>query len=538
MGEVSTNEIGQMKKPVQIYDTTLRDGTQGEGVSFSVTDKILITEHLDAFGIDYIEGGWPGSNPRDMAYFEEVRKLNLKHSKIAAFGSTRRAGVPVEDDGQIRLLLEAETPVVTVFGKSWLLHVTDVLRTTPEENLAMIEDSVRYLVAHDREVVYDAEHFFDGYTDNPEYALSTLDAAIRGGARFLVLCDTNGGKLVPQIEEITASVVTRFPKQEVGIHCHNDSGVGVAVSLAGVQVGATMVQGTMNGYGERIGNANLTAILPNLILKMGCETACNTNMPKLRALSLYIDELANLRPDSRAPFVGDSAFAHKGGAHADATKKVRFSYEHIEPESVGNRQRVLVSDMAGRSSVFLKAKELGVALERDSEATKVLVEEVKKLEHEGYEFEAADGSLHLLLARGEGLCREYFEFESYRVIVERRGEGGEPTAEATVRLRVNGESIYTVAECTGPVGALDKALRLAVEKAFPRVNQVQLKDYKVRILESNQGSNSRTRVLIESGDESALWGTVGVSGNIIEASWQAIRDSIDYKLFRDSLENS
>ncbi|RKX34948.1 MAG: citramalate synthase [Verrucomicrobia bacterium] len=525
-----------MKKPVQIYDTTLRDGTQGEGISFSVTDKILITEHLDAFGIDYVEGGWPGSNPRDMAYFEEVRKLDLKHSRIAAFGSTRRAGIPVEDDGQIRLLIEAETPVVTVFGKTWLLHVTEVLRTTPEENLAMIEDSVRYLVEHGREVIYDAEHFYDGYSDNPGYALSTLEAAIRGGASYLVLCDTNGGKLVPEIGEITAAVIRRFPDQEIGVHCHNDSGVGVAVSLAGVQVGATMVQGTMNGYGERIGNANLTAILPNLILKMGYETACDARLPKLRALSLFIDELANLRPDSRAPYVGDSAFAHKGGAHADATKKVRHSYEHIGPESVGNRQRVLVSDMAGRSSVFLKAKELGVVLERDSEATKKLVEEVKKLEHEGFEFEAADGSLHLLLARSEGLCKEHFVFESYRVIVEKRGGGAKPTAEATVRLRVAGKSIYTVAECTGPVGALDKALRLAVEKAFPRINEVLLKDYKVRILESNQGSNSRTRVLIESADKAARWGTVGVSGNIIEASWQAIRDSIDYKLFRDSLE--
>lgn len=522
-----------MKKPVQIYDTTLRDGTQGEGISFSVTDKILITEHLDRFGIDYIEGGWPGSNPRDMAYFEEVRKLDLKHSKVAAFGSTRRAGVPVEEDGQIRLLLEAETPAVTVFGKTWLLHVTEVLRTTPEENVAMIEDSVRFLVANDREVIYDAEHFYDGYTDNPEYALSTLDAAVRGGASFLVLCDTNGGKLVSEIEAMTTAVIERFPDQEVGIHCHNDSGVGVAVSLAGIEVGATMVQGTMNGFGERIGNANLTSILPNLILKMGCETSCNENLPKLRDLSLFVDELANLRPDAKAPFVGDSAFAHKGGAHADATKKVGYSYEHIVPESVGNRQRVLISDMAGRSSVFLKAKELGVALDRDSESTKTLVEDVKKLEYDGYEFEAADGSLHLLLARGEGQWEEQFVFESYRVIVEKRKDE-RPVAEATVRLRVNGESIYTVAECTGPVGALDKALRLALEKAFPKINELELKDYKVRILESSQGSNARTRVLMESADQAGLWGTVGVSGNIIEASWQAIRDSIEYKLFRDS----
>jgi len=524
-----------MKNPVQIYDTTLRDGTQGEGISFSVTDKILITEHLDAFGIDYIEGGWPGSNPRDMAYFEEVRKLDLKHSRIAAFGSTRRAGVAVEEDGQIQLLLDADTPVVTVFGKTWLLHVTEVLRTTSEENLAMIEDSVRHLVAHGREVIYDAEHFYDGYTDNSEYALATLAAAVRGGASYLVLCDTNGGQLVSEFEGITSVVIERFPDQQVGVHGHNDSGMGVAVSLAGVEVGATMVQGTMNGYGERIGNANLTSILPNLILKMGCQTTCGENLGKLRDLSLFVDELANLRPDPKAPFVGDSAFAHKGGAHADATKKVAHSYEHIEPESVGNRQRVLISDMAGRSSVFLKAKELGVALDRDSEATKTLVEEVKKLEYDGYEFEAADGSLHLLLARGEGLCEEHFVFESYRVIVEKRGED-RPVAEATVRLRVNGESIYTVAECTGPVGALDKALRLALEKAYPKINELELRDYKVRILESSQGSSARTRVLMESADSDGFWGTVGVSGNIIEASWQAIRDSIEYKLFRDSVQ--
>lgn len=524
-----------MKNPVQIYDTTLRDGTQGEGISFSVTDKLLITERLDEFGIDYVEGGWPGSNPRDMAYFDEVRRLRLKHSRVAAFGSTRRAGVAVEEDPQIRLLLEAETPVVTVFGKTWLLHVTDVLRTTPEENLAMIEDSVRYLVENGREVIYDAEHFYDGFSDRPEYALATLEAAVRGGARYLVLCDTNGGKLVPEFQAATATVVERFGEASVGVHGHNDSGLGVAVSLAGIEAGASMVQGTMNGFGERIGNANLTSILPNLILKMGREAFCRPNLSHLRKLSLYVDELANLRPDAKAPFVGDSAFAHKGGAHADATKKVRHSYEHMRPELVGNRQRVLISDMAGRSSVFLKAKELGVSLDRDSEATKRLVEDVKGLEFEGYEFEAADGSLHLLLAKGEGLWSEHFQFESYRIIVEKRGEGAELTAEATIRIRVDGVSTYTVAECTGPIGALDKALRLALEKVYPKINEMQLRDYKVRILDSNRGSNARTRVLIESADESGLWGTVGVSDNIIEASWIAIRDSVEYKLFRDSL---
>ncbi|MEZ5276463.1 MAG: citramalate synthase [Opitutaceae bacterium] len=523
-----------MKKPVKIYDTTLRDGTQGEGISFSVTDKVLITERLDEFGIDYIEGGWPGSNPRDMAYFEEVRKLKLKHSRIAAFGSTRRAGIAAAEDKQIQVLLEAETPVVTIFGKTWLLHVTDVLRTTAAENLAMIEDSVRHLVENGREVIYDAEHFYDGYSSDPAYALATLEAAVRGGASYLVLCDTNGGKLVGEFEAATKVVVDRFKGTPVGVHGHNDSGLGVAVSLAGIEAGASMVQGTMNGFGERIGNANLTSILPNLIVKMGYAPMCAPNLSHLRKLSLYIDELANLRPDPKAPFVGDSAFAHKGGAHADATKKVRHSYEHMRPELVGNRQRVLISDMAGRSSVFLKARELGVELDRDSKTTRQLVEDVKDLEFEGYEFEAADGSLHLLLAKGEGLWSEHFQFESYRVIVEKRGDGSEMSAEATVRIRINGESTYTVAECTGPIGALDKALRLALEKAYPKINEMQLRDYKVRILDSNRGSNARTRVLIESADETGLWGTVGVSDNIIEASWKAIRDSVEYKLFRDS----
>jgi 2-isopropylmalate synthase len=343
-----------------IYDTTLRDGSQAEGVSFTVTAKLRVAEKLDQFGIDYIEGGWPGSNPRDMAFFEKAAHLSLKHSKIAAFGSTRRASSAVEDDPQIKLLLEANTPVVTIFGKSWLLHVTDVLRTTPEENLAMIEDSVRYLKEQGKEVIYDAEHFFDGYTDNSEYALSTLAAAEKGGADFLVLCETNGGKLVPKVREITQTVVSKFPNASIGMHCHNDAGVGVAVSLTGIEVGAKMVQGTMNGYGERNGNANLTTIIPNLELKMNHKTNCGANLSKLRDLSFFIDDATNLRPDIRAPYVGAASFAHKGGVHADAASKSTRSYEHIDPASVGNRTRVLVSDMSGRSSIMMKAKEMGM----------------------------------------------------------------------------------------------------------------------------------------------------------------------------------
>lgn len=517
---------------LKIYDTTLRDGTQGEGISFSVADKIRIAERLDEFGVDYIEGGWPGSNPRDMAFFQGIRNSRLRHARIAAFGSTRRAGVEAQDDGQLRLLLEAETPVVTIFGKTWLLHVTEVIRTTAEENLAMIRDSVRFLASHGREVIYDAEHFFDGYVDNPEYALQTLAAAVEGGAINLTLCDTNGGRLPEEVREATAAVCARFPNVPVGIHAHNDSGVGVAVSLAAVAAGATLIQGTINGYGERVGNANLTSILPNAFLKMGRDAACKANLAELRELSLFVDELANLRPDPKAPFVGRSAFTHKGGTHADATKKVAHSYQHIEPGLVGNTQRVIVSDMAGRSSLLMKARELGVEVDRDSEAARKVIDQVKELEFQGFEFEAADGSLRLLLAKSLGQAEDHFEFESYRVIVERRAKENSLTAEATVKLRINGEPVHTVAECTGPIGALDKALRLAIERSFPEVRDVQLRDYKVRILESNAGANARTRVLIESGDGKSTWGTVGMSDNIIDASWQAIRDSVEYKLLR------
>jgi 2-isopropylmalate synthase len=451
---------------------------------------------------------------------------------VAAFGSTRRAGVAASEDGQLRLLIEAATPVVTIFGKTWLLHVTEVLRTTAEENLAMIADSVKFLAGHGREVIYDAEHFFDGYFDQPEYALRTLEAAAHAGAKFLVLCDTNGGRLVDEIATATATVRARFPNIPIGIHAHNDSGVGVAVSLAAVQAGATMVQGTMNGFGERVGNANLTSIIPNLILKMKRTAVCAPNLGGLRELSLFIDELANMRPNAKAPFVGKSAFTHKGGTHADATKKVAHSYQHIDPALVGNTQRVIVSDMAGRSSLLLKAKELGVELDRSANATREVIEQVKDLEYRGYEFEAADGSLQLLLAKSLGQHRDHFEFEGYRVIVERRGAENTLVSEATVKLRVNGELVHTVAESTGPIGALDHALRLAIERIYPEIRDVQLRDYKVRILESAQGANARTRVLIESGDGREIWGTVGVSENIIDASWQAIRDSVEFKLLK------
>lgn len=513
---------------IKIYDTTLRDGTQGEGISFSVTDKLLITERLDQFGVDYIEGGFPGSNPRDIAYFAEAAKMKLRHARIAAFGSTRRAGVKASEDAQLQTLLASGVPVMTLVGKTWMLHVTEILRTTAEENLAMIEDSIRFLVANGREVIHDGEHFFDGFKDNPDYALRTLEAALRGGASNLTLCDTNGGTMVEDLKAIVARVVSEFGADKVGVHTHNDCGLAVANSLAGVSAGAVLVQGTMNGYGERTGNADLISIMPSLALKMGRSFNCAGNLRQLRELSLYFDELANLRPNTKSPYVGASAFAHKGGLHANAAQKVKSSYEHIDPALVGNATRVLVSDMAGRSSLVMKARELGYELDEKSPAIKTLIDELKELEFRGYEFEAADASLRLLVLRAMGKVRQFFEVEGYRVIVERHND--ELFAEATVKVRVDGRSYHTVAECIGPVGALDKALRLALEPVYPVLTQVELRDYKVRILEGRNGTNSRTRVLVQSGDSKTLWGTVGVSDNIIEASWQAIVDSVNFKL--------
>ena len=521
------------ENPILIYDTTLRDGTQGEGISFSATDKILITQKLDNFQIDYIEGGWPGSNPRDMAFFEEVKSLSLNHAKVAAFGSTRRANLNVEDDPQIKLLLEARTDVVTIFGKTWTLHVTEVLRTTCAENLAMIEDSVRYLKASCQEVIYDAEHFYDGYVEDEEYAIESLAAAIDGGADFVVLCDTNGGKLVSEIQRITRSVVEKFPGVPIGVHCHNDAGVGVAVSLAGVEVGATMVQGTMNGYGERNGNANLTTIIPNLVLKMGRQLHCRRNLDGLRELSLYIDDLANVRSDIRAPFIGASSFAHKGGVHANAALKVARSYEHIQPKLVGNRQRILISDMSGRSSLMMKAKEMGMEIDNKSPEIITFLDKLKRLEHSGYQYEAADASFELLLSKFLKHHLPFFNLQGYRVIEGKPEANVDLVAEATVKIEVAGNLHHCVAESTGPVSALYKAICSGLKNDFPALEQVELRDFKVRILQSEKGVDAMTRVFIESTDGESIWGTVGASDNIIAASLEALLDSLEYKLLKD-----
>ncbi|MCC5840574.1 MAG: citramalate synthase [Opitutales bacterium] len=524
------------EKAVCIYDTTLRDGTQGEGISFSAQDKLLLAREMDAFGIDYIEGGWPGSNPRDMAFFDLAKRERFAHAKLAAFGSTCRAGVAASEDAQLATLLEAETPVVTIFGKTWLLHVTEVLRTTAEENLRMIEDSVRFLCDAGREVVYDAEHFFDGFADDPAYAFATLEAAQRGGASFLVLCDTNGGTQVDALKGIVAQVCARFGDVPVGMHCHDDSGLGVALSLAGVEAGARMVQGTMNGYGERVGNANLTTILPNLHFKLGAKLACGPHMAGLRDFSLAVDRFANVAPNSKAPFVGESAFAHKGGVHANAARKVAHSYEHMKPELVGNRRRILLSDMSGGTSVALKAQELGIAVEEKSPEMRTFLEKLKLLESQGHEYENADASFAVLLCQHFHGLEDTFRLVSYRTISEVVRDKQENLSEAVVKIRVEDEPDIkiAVAESTGPVGALDHAMRLAFGAHFPELGCVQLIDYKVRILQTGLGTDSVVQVLINSTDGQRSWWTCGADPNIIEASWLALRDSYRYKLM---LEN-
>ncbi|KAF0093419.1 MAG: 2-isopropylmalate synthase [Puniceicoccaceae bacterium 5H] len=522
------------KSPVFVYDTTLRDGTQGEGISFSAKDKLLIAQRMDAMGFDYIEGGWPGSNPRDMAFFDLAKGVKFQHARLAAFGSTRRANVTAEEDPQLATLVAADTPVVTIFGKTWLLHVTEVLRTTAEENLRMIEDSVRFLTGKGREVIYDAEHFFDGYKDDPEYALATLDAAQRGGAKFLVLCDTNGGSMVSWLQETVRKVVARFPGTPVGMHCHNDCGLGVALSVAGVEAGATMVQGTMNGYGERVGNADLTSIVPNLAFKLDYPVNCRDELKNWRSFSLEIARYANQAANKKAPWVGQSAFAHKGGVHANAAQKVARSYEHIEPEVVGNRQRILLSDMAGGSSVAMKAAELGLEIDHKSPQMRDFLQRLKELENRGYEFENADASFEVLLNEFFHGLEDNFKLVSYRTISEVVREHDEVIAEAVIKLRVNGddEVHLAIAESEGPVGALDQAARRAFGTHFPELANVRLVDYKVRILQSNSGSDSIVQVLINSSDDEHEWWTCGASPNIIEASWQALRDSYRYKLMK------
>ena len=516
-----------MKPEVEIYDTTLRDGSQGEGINFSVMDKLRIAEKLDAFGVHYIEGGWPGSNPKDIEFFAEAKRKKFKTARLAAFGSTRRKGVSVEKDEQVRLLLEAETPVVTIFGKTWLLHVKEVLRATPEENLAMIGDTVRFLKDHGRFVIYDAEHGFDGYKQDPEYALATWQAAAEGGADLLALCDTNGGSLPTEIARITATAQARLPVK-LGIHTHNDIGLGVANALAALETGASHVQGTINGYGERTGNCNLTSVIPILALKMGKRCLPDSSLRKLKELSQFVDEIANLRHDPRQPWVGETAFAHKGGTHVNAVQKVVHSYEHIDPTLIGNTRRVLVSDLAGRSNIVMKAHELGFKVASDTPELKEILSRIKSLEHEGYEFEAAEASLALVIRKLLKHETAPFKIEGYHVSIRR--DRSISVCQASVKVQVDGITEHTIAEGDGPVNALDQALRNALVKFYPQLKKVRLADYKVRIIDSTAGTGARTRVLIESTDGKEEWGTVGVHDNIIEASVQALSDSLEFRL--------
>jgi 2-isopropylmalate synthase len=520
-----------MSERIEIYDTTLRDGAQGEGVNFSVEDKCRIAEHLDALGVDFIEGGWPGSNPRDVEFFERARALRLGHARLAAFGATRRKSFSCETDPSIQALLRAETPVVTVFGKSWGLHVTEALRLSHEENLEIINDTVRYLAARVACLIYDAEHFFDGYRADPAYALSTLRAAAEGGPARIVLCDTNGGSLPEWVGRATREVAESVGAP-LGVHCHNDGELAVANTLAAVSAGALHVQGTINGYGERCGNANLCSVIPNLELKLGRETNVGrARLGRLRETARTVSELANLALAPSAPFVGASAFAHKGGVHVSAVEREPRTYEHIEPEWVGNRRRVLVSDLSGRANLLAKARELGLELPEERR----VLEELKRLEHGGYEFEAAEASFELLVRRMEGSHRPYFELLGFRVIDEHRG-ALMPMSEATIRVRVGGRVEHTAASGTGPVNALDHALRRALEKFYPSLAEVRLVDYKVRVLTGSlSGTASLVRVLITSGDGRSQWGTVGVSSNIVEASWRALVDAVEYKLVKDGV---
>ncbi|MDU0204119.1 MULTISPECIES: citramalate synthase [Paenibacillus] len=517
-----------MPTSVKIFDTTLRDGTQGEGISLSVEDKIKIARKLDELGVHYIEGGWPGSNSKDIEFFERVRDMKFTNAKITAFGSTRRKDSLASDDINLNRLVESGAQVATIFGKSWDFHVHTAIQTTLEENLAMIYDSVLFLKSSGLEVIYDAEHFFDGYKNNPEYALQTIKKAQEAGADWIVLCDTNGGSLPGEVTAIVTAV-KQHVSTPVGIHAHNDCELGVANSLAAVQAGAGQVQGTINGYGERCGNANLSSIIPNLQLKLGYHVITEEQLKTLTPVSRYISEIANMHMPINQPYVGNAAFAHKGGIHVSAILKDASTYEHTKPELVGNKQRVLVSELAGQSNVLVKAQELNLDFDKEHQKTKEVIEKIKDLEHQGYQFEGADATLELLLREAfEGL-EEIFTLESFKMLVEKSANQS-VVSEAIVKVKVHGETIYTAAEGNGPVNALDNALRKALIQYYPDIKNIHLSDYKVRVLDEKGATAGKVRVLMETTDFNTTWNTLGVSSNIIEASWYALVDSLRYAL--------
>lgn len=520
------------KQTIEIYDTTLRDGSQAIDVSFSADDKVRIAHKLDELGVHFIEGGWPGSNPKDIEFFRVMKTHPLIHAKVVAFGSTRKAALRVQNDPNLQALLKADTEVITIFGKSWVLHLSTTLRISRAKNLEIISDSISYLCSHDKTVMYDAEHFFDGFKADPDYALETLDAAAKAGATRLVLCDTNGAAMPWEIREIVTKVA-KETNTPLGIHAHNDGEMAVANSLMAVKSGAIQVQGTINGIGERCGNANLCSIVPNLKLKMGRECLTSEQLQKLRDVSHFVYEIANLPPDKRQPYVGEAAFIHKGGIHIHAVEKHASTYEHVMPEAVGNRRRFLISDNAGRSAILAKAKEFNLSLSKTSPELDALLRELKDREHQGFQFESAEGSFELLMRKAIGLSVESFELLGFRVIVEKRDATQGTVSEATVMVRVGDQVEHCAADGNGPVHALDNALRKALNLFYPELRDVRLRDYKVRVLTGEKGTASKVRVLIVSGDHEREWSTVGVSDNIIDASWQALADSIELCLLRE-----
>jgi 2-isopropylmalate synthase len=517
---------------VILYDTTLRDGCQAEDISFTVEDKVRIARKLDELGVHYIEGGWPGSNPKDIKFFREIRGISLKHARVVSFGSTARAGTLPEEDRNLKSLINSKTDVVTIFGKSWDIHVKYALRIKLSENIKLISNTIKYLKKHFSEVFFDAEHFFDGFKADREYALQTVKEASKAGADCIILCDTNGGTLPHQLSDAIEEVKKHITGTPLGIHTHNDSELAVANSITAVQLGISQVQGTINGIGERCGNADLCSIIPNLKLKLNYNCISKKQLAKLQEVSRFVYELANLQPLKHQPYVGSSAFAHKGGVHVSAIQRKPETYEHISPELVGNVQRVLISDLSGKSNIMQKAKEFKVNISSKDPVVHEIVERLKNLESQGFQFEGAEASFELLMMEALGTKRKYFELVGFRIINERR-KGEHPVCEATIMVKVGGRTEHTAALGNGPVNALDNALRKSLEKFYPQLKETELIDYKVRVLSTGEGTASNVRVLVETGDKKHKWGTVGVSENIIEASWQALVDSINYKLYKD-----
>lgn len=528
-----TRRHNRMKRKMEIYDSTLRDGAQSEGISFSVNDKLKIVKALDDMGVPFIEAGNPGSNPKDLEFFEAIKELRLKHSEIVAFGSTRRRDIKASEDANVQSMLKADTKHVAIFGKSWDFHVTDIINTSLEENLNMIDDTIKFMIEQGKEVTYDAEHFFDGFKNNPDYAMMTLAAADKAGAKRLILCDTNGGCLPSEVYEVTKKVAETFPNTIVGIHAHNDSGVAVANSLLSVEAGSTQVQGTFVGFGERCGNANLSTIIANLELKMGIPCILEGELENLTSMAKLVSEIANINQDDQAPFVGRKAFTHKGGMHIDGVNKNSKSFEHIDPTLVGNSRRFLMSEVAGRSSILKKIQKVVPSITKSSPETALIMSKLKELEHQGYQFEGAESTFELVIRKHLGKYKPFFELENFKTMGERPDVNSIVSAVAMVKVNVDGDSKMVAAEGDGPVNALDKALRQALEGFYPELKKVHLIDYKVRVLDGKEASAAKVRVLITSTDGEKDWTTVGVSTDIVEASLIALIDSIEIKLLKD-----